>query len=214
MRPLRLQASRGPRPAWLSQRHGKGALWAKSLRHQQSGGLAGTNGGDRDRPWIDNQRCRVTAPFWRNRSTAVEICFSHGTASWPQRRETRNARKGCIRWRSPLRSRRRPADRNRDDRAARPCRSRDCFVTTRSPSPECIQSPGASNGCGLVEQSSPHPAVREAAADVARGEPARCQRRLRLGYSRSGDARRGRHRIGSGCSAVRDGHTNRNRNPG
>jgi hypothetical protein len=63
--------------------------------------------------------------------------------------------------------------------------------------PEAVAVPEA--------RSRPHPAGREASAAAAREELSYFQRRLRLGYSRSGDAPPGRHRIGSRCCAVRKG---------
>jgi hypothetical protein len=71
----------------------------------------------------------------------------------------------------------------------------------------------SSGACAPVQELSPvalsfpHPASREASAAAAREKFAHFQRRLRLGYSRSGDAHPGRHRIGSRCSAVqRESH--------
>lgn len=54
----------------------------------------------------------------------------------------------------------------------------------------------------LARCCRPHPAHREAAAPPGREALRCCQLRLRRGYSRFGDARPGRHQIGSGCFPV------------
>ncbi len=82
------------------------------------------------------------------------------------------------------------------------CRRRPRTCTARK-----ARAARSSPGEGVIwcrALSRPRPAVNEATVAALRGEQAPFQRRLPLGYSRSGDARPGRHQIGSGCSALRD----------
>jgi hypothetical protein len=73
----------------------------------------------------------------------------------------------------------------------------------RCSSDACSLIPGRSSGPAGCR--GPRPAGTEATAGPARERRSRFRRRLRLGYSRSGDARPRRHRIGSGRRAVQKG---------